>query len=71
MKSMKFVCDKIEIFIAALYNAGIIYYNNAQARVSYSWQYIQCNSLHVHKSNVKLHELDVYSQYVVVIYLPM
>ena len=24
---------------------------------------IQYNSLHVHKSNVKLHELDVYSQH--------
>ena len=32
---------------------------------------IQYNSLHVHKSNVKLHELDVYSQHIVVIYLPM
>ena len=32
---------------------------------------IQYNSLHVHKSNVKLHELDVYSQYIVVIYLPI
>ena len=32
---------------------------------------IQYNSLHVHKSNVKLHELDVYSQHMVVIYLPM
>ena len=25
----------------------------------------------IHKSNVKLHELDVYSQHIVVIYLPM
>ena len=33
--------------------------------------YIQYNSLHVHKSNVKLHERDVYSQHIVVIYLPM
>ena len=32
---------------------------------------IQYNSLHVHKSNAKLHELDVYSQHIVVIYLPM
>ena len=32
---------------------------------------IQCNSLHIHKSNVKLHELDVFSQHMVVIYLPM
>ena len=31
----------------------------------------QYNSLHVHKSNIKLHELDVYSQHIVVIYLPM
>ena len=29
---------------------------------------IQYNSVHVYKSNVKLHELDVYSQ---LIYLPM
>ena len=29
--------------------------------------YIQYNSLHVHKSNVKLHELDVHSQRIVVI----
>ena len=34
-------------------------------------QYNSVNSLHVHKSNVKLHELDVYSQHIVVIYLPM
>ena len=27
------------------------------------------SSLHVHKSNVKLHDLDVYSQHIVVIYL--
>ena len=26
-------------------------------------QYIQYNSLHIHKSNVKLHELDVCSQH--------
>ena len=32
---------------------------------------IQYNSMHVHKSNVKLHKLDVYSQHIVVIYLPM
>ena len=32
---------------------------------------IQCNSLHIHKSNVKLPELDVFSQHIVVIYLPM
>ena len=32
---------------------------------------IQYNSLHVHESNVKLHELDVYSQHMVVIYLLM
>ena len=32
---------------------------------------IQYNSLHVRKSNVKLHELDVFSQHIVVIYLPM
>ena len=32
---------------------------------------IQYNSLHVHKSNVNLHKLDVYSQHIVVIYLPM
>ena len=32
---------------------------------------IQYNSLHIHKSNVKLHELDVFSQHIVVIYLPM
>ena len=30
------------------------------------------NTIHcIHKSNVKLHELDVYSQHIVVIYLPM
>ena len=29
------------------------------------------NTIHcIHKSNVKLHELDVYSQHIVVIYLP-
>ena len=29
------------------------------------------NAIHcIHKSNVKLHELDVYSQHIVVIYLP-
>ena len=27
---------------------------------------IQYNSLHVHKSNVKLHELNLYSQHIVV-----
>ena len=34
---------------------------------------IQYNSLHVHKSNVKLHELDVYTVriYIVGISLPM
>ena len=32
---------------------------------------IQYNSLHIHKSNVKLPELDVISQHIVVIYLPM
>ena len=33
---------------------------------------IQYNSLHIHKSNnVKLPELDVFSQHIVVIYLPM
>ena len=32
---------------------------------------IQYNSLYIHKSNVKLHELDVFSQHIVVIYLPM
>ena len=32
---------------------------------------IQCNSLHIHNSNVKLPELDVFSQHIVVIYLPM
>ena len=32
---------------------------------------IQYNLLHVHNSNVKLHELDVYSQHIVVTYLPM
>ena len=32
---------------------------------------IQYNLLHVHKSNLKLYELDVYSQHIVVIYLPM
>ena len=26
---------------------------------------IQYNSLHIHKSNVKLHELDVFSQHIV------
>ena len=30
---------------------------------------IQYNSLHVHKSNVKLQKLDVYNQHIVVIYL--
>ena len=30
------------------------------------------NAIHcIHRSNVKLHELDVYSQHIVVIYLPM
>ena len=50
-------------------------YNNAQARASYtavaSNTYIQYNSLRIHKSNVKLHELDVYSQHIVVTYLSM
>ena len=32
---------------------------------------IQYNSLHIHKSNVKLPKLDVFSQHIVVIYLPM
>ena len=32
---------------------------------------IQYNLLHVHKSNVKLHEFDVFSQHIVIIYLPM
>ena len=32
---------------------------------------IQYNSLRIHKSNVKLPELDVFSQHIVVIYLPM
>ena len=46
-------------------------YNNAQARASYSYSNIQYNSLHIHKSNVKLHELDAFSQHIVVIYIPM
>ena len=29
------------------------------------------NSLHAHKSNIKLPELDVFSEHIVVIYLPM
>ena len=40
-------------------------YNNAQAKTSNT----QYSSLHVRKSNVKLHELDVYSQHIIVIYL--
>ena len=32
---------------------------------------IQYNSLHIHKNNVKLPELNVFSQHIVVIYLPM
>ena len=32
---------------------------------------IQYNSLHIYKSNAKLPELDVFSQHIVVIYLPM
>ena len=62
---MKCVCDYTEIFIAAL--CIMQGYNNAQVRASN----IQYNSLRIHKSNVKLPELDVFSQHIVVIYLPM
>ena len=42
-------------------------YNNAQAKT----RNIHNSSLHVYKSNIKLHELDVYTQHIVVIYLLM
>ena len=60
-------CSYTEFFIAVLYNAE---YNYAQARASYTIQL--SNTIHcIHKSSVKLHELDVYSHHIVVIYLPM
>ena len=48
-------CSYTEFFIAALYNAG---FNNAQAQANN----ISNTIYGIHKSNVKLHELDVYSQ---------
>ena len=46
-----------EFFIAALYNAGC---NDAQAQANNI-----PNTIHgIHESNIKLHELDEYSQHI-------
>ena len=76
MKSMKCVCMIKHLYTDCTLKFSKQHcimqgYNNAQARAIAKTSNIQYNSLHVHKSNVKLHELDVYSQHIVVIYLPM